>query len=124
MRYIGYSALLLLGLAGCSRKADTPVATEAIIEGLGSHHFAVTAKPEAQQLFDQGIRLAYGFNHPEAERSFRAAAALDPNCAMCWWGVALVLGPNINLPMEPAGGGTGLGGVDEGARRGAEGVRP
>ncbi len=63
---------------------------------------AVTATPEAQRLFDQGLRLAYAFNHPEAERSFRAAAALDPACAMCWWGTALVLGPNINLPMDPA----------------------
>ena len=95
-------SLLLLALVGCSRKADAPVAAEAIIEGLGNHHFAVTARPEAQRLFDQGLRLAYAFNHPEAERSFRAAAALDPSCAMCWWGVALVLGPNINLPMDPA----------------------
>ena len=101
MRLVGHS-LLLLAIAGCSKKADAPVATEAIIEGLGNHHFAVTAKPEAQRLFDQGLRLAYAFNHPEAERSFRAAAALDPSCAMCWWGVALVLGPNINLPMDPA----------------------
>lgn len=99
-------AMLLLGMAlgGCSKPADVPKPTEAIIEGLGSHHMAVTATPEAQRLFDQGLRLAYGFNHPEAERSFRAAAALDPSCAMCWWGTALVLGPNINLPMDPAAG--------------------
>jgi len=43
--------------------------------------------------------LAYGFNHAEAARSFREAARLDPECASCWWGVALVLGPNLNLPM-------------------------
>ncbi len=79
-----------------------PPGHEAIIEGLGNHHFSVTATPRAQALFDQGLRLAYAFNHPEAERSFRAAAALDPRCAMCWWGAALVLGPNINLPMDPA----------------------
>jgi tetratricopeptide (TPR) repeat protein len=97
-------AMLVLGMAlgGCSKPADAPKPTEAIMEGLGTHHMAVTATPEAQRLFDQGLRLAYAFNHPEAERSFRAAAALDPSCAMCWWGTALVLGPNINLPMDPA----------------------
>jgi len=100
-----WSRLMLvagMALGGCSKPADAPKPTEAIIEGLGSHHMAVTATPEAQRLFDQGLRLAYGFNHPEAERSFRAAATLDPSCAMCWWGTALVLGPNINLPMDPA----------------------
>ena len=91
-----------LALGGCSKPADTPAVTEAIIEGLGNHHMAVTATPEAQRYFDQGLRLAYAFNHPEAERSFRAAATLDADCAMCWWGTALVLGPNINLPMDPA----------------------
>jgi tetratricopeptide (TPR) repeat protein len=94
--------MMVLGMAlgGC-KPAEKPQATEAIIDGLGNHHFAVTATPQAQQLFDQGMRLAYAFNHPEAERSFRAAAGVDPACAMCWWGVALVLGPNINLPMAP-----------------------
>ena len=93
---------MLLGLAGCSRKTDAPVATEAIVDGLGSHHFPVSAKPGAQQLFDQGIRLAYGFNHPEAERSFRAARGARPNLCHVLVGRALVLGPNINLPMDPA----------------------
>jgi tetratricopeptide (TPR) repeat protein len=37
-------------------------------------------------------------------RSFRQAAALDPDCAICWWGVALALGPNINAPMGPEAG--------------------
>ncbi len=97
-------ALMILGMAlgGCGGKSETPVASEPIIEGLGNHHVEVTATPAAQQLFDQGMRLTYAFNHAEAERSFRSAAAVDPNCAMCWWGAALVLGPNINLPMDPA----------------------
>ncbi len=43
--------------------------------------------------------LTYGFNHAEAERSFREAARLDPDCAMAYWGMALVLGPNINMAM-------------------------
>jgi hypothetical protein len=49
--------------------------------------------------FDQGVDLLFGFNHAEAIRSFREGARLDPDCAMCWWGVAFALGTNINLPM-------------------------
>ena len=70
-------------------------------DDLGDHHHQVTTKSkQAQRYFDQGLILAYAFNHPEAERSFREAARLDPECAMAWWGAALVLGPNINKPME------------------------
>jgi len=60
-----------------------------------------TASPEAQRYFDQGLRLAYGFNHDEATRSFARAAELDPGCAACLWGVAWTLGPNYNVPMLP-----------------------
>ena len=56
-----------------------------------------TASPEAQRYFDQGLRLAYGFNHDEATRSFARAAELDPGCAACLWGVAWTLGPNYNV---------------------------
>ena len=56
----------------------------------------------AQRYFDQGLILSYGFNHAEAARSFREAQTLDSACAMCYWGEALVLGPNINAPMEPS----------------------
>jgi hypothetical protein len=59
-----------------------------------------TSSAEAQAYFDQGLRLAYAFNHGEAQRAFRKAQKLDPSCAMCFWGEALVLGPNINLPMQ------------------------
>jgi tetratricopeptide (TPR) repeat protein len=55
---------------------------------------------QPQAYFDQGIRLTYAFNHGEAQRAFRKAQKLDPACAMCFWGEALVLGPNINLPMQ------------------------
>lgn len=73
-----------------------------LLEGLGDHRHPVdTRLPLAQRYFDQGLVLAYGFNHAEAARSFREATRLDPECAMCWWGLALVLGPNINAPMEP-----------------------
>src|SRR5712672_3022214 len=69
--------------------------------GLGPVTFRVTtSNAEAQRYFDQGLRLAYAFNHDEARRAFRKAQRLDPECAMCFWGEALVLGPNINLPMQ------------------------
>jgi len=72
-----------------------------IWEGLGSIAYKITTTNErAQAFFDQGLRLAYAFNHGEAQRAFRMAQKLDPDCAMCFWGEALVLGPNINLPMQ------------------------
>ncbi len=67
---------------------------------LGNRSFPITtADPLAQSYFDQGLRLAYAFNHAEALVSFRAAQQVDPACALCFWGEALVLGPNINAPM-------------------------
>src|SRR3954449_6689464 len=76
-------------------------ASPPLFGNLGQHTWAITTqKPEAQAFFDQGLRLAYGFNHAEARRAFRQAQRLDPTCAMCSWGEAYVLGPNINVPME------------------------
>jgi len=73
-----------------------------LFDDLGTHTRPVgTASPEAQRYFDQGLRLAYGFNHDEATRSFARAAELDPGCAPCFWGVAWTLGPNYNVPMLP-----------------------
>ena len=77
----------------------------ALYDDLGTlHHAITTASPEAQQYFDQGLRLTYGFNHAEAIRSFQAALTADPACAMCWWGIAFAYGPNINAPMDSAAG--------------------
>ena len=74
-----------------------------LLTGLGSHHQAITTRdPLAQRFFDQGLALAYAFNHAEAGRSFREAARRDPRCAMCHWGAAWVLGPNINAAMDTA----------------------
>src|SRR5438270_2182281 len=71
------------------------------MSGLGEvHHPVSTKNREAQQFFDQGLKLVYGFNHDEARRSFQRAAELDPKLAMAWWGVALTLGPNYNLPVD------------------------
>ena len=73
-----------------------------LYDGLGAHGYRITtAVPEAQLYFDQGLRLAYGFNHAEAARAFREAQRRDPSCAMCFWGEAYALGPNINAPMMP-----------------------
>src|SRR5687768_3441608 len=70
-------------------------------EGLGRVTYRITTANElAQSYFNQGLRLTYAFNHSEAQRAFRKAQKLDPDCAMCFWGEALVLGPNINLPMQ------------------------
>jgi hypothetical protein len=69
--------------------------------GLGTHHHPVTTQnARAQQLFDEGLRLIYAFNHDEAERSFKRAAELDPNLAMAYWGIAYAVGPNYNLPVD------------------------
>jgi tetratricopeptide (TPR) repeat protein len=73
-----------------------------LLEGLGDYHFPITSKhPDVQRWFDQGLMLTYGFNHDAAERSFLKATELDPECAMCWWGASLVLGPHVNAAMDP-----------------------
>ncbi|HMN53938.1 MAG TPA: hypothetical protein PKC32_07085 [Sphingopyxis sp.] len=59
-----------------------------------------TREPQARRYFSQGLLLTYGFNHAGAVRSFREAQRLDPKCAMCWWGEAVALGPNIDAPMD------------------------
>jgi tetratricopeptide (TPR) repeat protein len=70
-----------------------------LFEGLGDFHRPITtSSPEAQLYFDQGMRFLWAFNHDEATRSFAKAAQVDPSCAACYWGVALTLGPNYNMP--------------------------
>jgi len=78
-------------------EAEPPLWTD-----LGTLSYPITtANKEAQSYFDQGLRMAANFNHAEARRAFRKAQRLDPACAMCFLGEALVLGPNINVPMDP-----------------------
>ncbi len=87
-------------LAADPLAAGEPLAP--VLTGLGDYHFPVTTdNPRSQQFFDQGLRLTYGFNHSEALRAFKEAARLDHGNAMAYWGWALVLGPNLNLPMLP-----------------------
>jgi tetratricopeptide (TPR) repeat protein len=72
-----------------------------LFDDLGDHHRPITTtSPQAQAYFDQGLRLAYGFNHHEAQAAFREAARLDPACAMCAWGIALTYGSNYNSPTD------------------------
>ena len=91
---------------------STPAGAGAAVplyEDLGSLTYPITTKSKlAQRYFNQGLRLTYAFNHAEALRAFREAQRQDANCAMCYWGEALVLGPNINAPMDEAAGNPAL----------------
>jgi tetratricopeptide (TPR) repeat protein len=96
-------ALLALSAPAFAQHAghDANTRPVTLIDGYGElHHPVSTRNPEAQRFFDQGMKLVYAFNHEEAVRSFQHAAALDPDCAMAYWGVALALGPNINLDVD------------------------
>ncbi len=104
-------AVAVLTSAGCAREGEQDEARShelaaesgaavALYDNLGSYHHAITASPEAQRYFDQGLRLLYAFNHAESARSFEAGERIDPDCAMCAWGVALAKSPNINDPLD------------------------
>ena len=100
---------LLLVLCGCGDSTVVVLPDESsqtlaqragapLFTGMGAFHMPITTRDnDAQRYFDQGMVLAFGFNHAESIRSFRAAQTLDPNCAMCFWGEALATGPNINV---------------------------
>ena len=109
-----FVAIVLLPVAWCSlsHAAGDPHAghhmTAAassqvpLYTNMGRWHRAIhTKSAKAQRYFDQGLTLVYSFNHEEAERAFREGARLDPASAACWWGVALSLGPHINVPALP-----------------------
>ena len=117
-RPLALSVLVTLLASACSDTRDAaPTAAQAepavsspaeaalgatLLQGLGDHDFPVTSDhPEVQRWFNQGLMLTYGFNHDAAERAFLKATQLDPECAMCWWGAALVLGPHVNAAMDP-----------------------
>lgn len=85
----------------CTQNKEKVELEAPLFEQMGDNHFKIsTSSKLAQQFFDQGLVLAYGLNHAEALRSFEEAARLDPNCAMCYWGISYVLGPNINASMD------------------------
>ena len=100
--YASFFFILFMAINGCSSsnskqelidKAGAP-----LLSGLGNHSHRITSSEEGvQEYFNQGLVLAFAFNHAESVRSFKAAQTLDPNCAMCYWGEALAHGPNINV---------------------------
>src|SRR5258706_7885257 len=104
--------VVLCGINGCQSSKSTAdkdaahgphtMGPATIMPGLGNHHHPVSTKnAEAQRFFDQGLTLTYAFNHDEAIRSYKRAGQLDPKLAMAWWGVALALGPNYNVDVDP-----------------------
>jgi tetratricopeptide (TPR) repeat protein len=123
-RICGLICIPALILSACSRAPEAPTVAAAassptpptmpatladwahgaqLFDGLGTFHRPTSSKStEAQQYFDQGMRLLWAFNHDESTRSFARAAQLDPHCAICLWGVALTVGPNYNMPMMAA----------------------
>jgi hypothetical protein len=93
-------ALLFLAANLAAQQPTVP-----LYDNLGTHRRTISTRvPVAQEYFDQGLRLVYGFNHAEAIRSFTRATELDPACAMCWWGIAYALGPHVNAGMDSASG--------------------
>src|SRR2546428_19948 len=97
---------LTLGSAAYAQHLHEPAKAprSTALPGLGRHHHPIaTRNPEAQKFFDEGLTLVYAFNHDEAIRSFERAAALDPQAAMPYWGIALALVSNINMDVDPAG---------------------
>lgn len=104
--------LFLFLIAGCGNEPKTVAEQDLaaaednwrqpLFEGLGGVNFEITTtSPVAQQYFNQGLALSYAFNHAAADFAFTEATVYDPDCAMCYWGSALVLGPNVNAGMTP-----------------------
>ncbi len=104
---MSHRILFVLSLALClpafaQENATHPAKPVILMSGLGNlHHPVSTRNPQAQQFFDQGLRLIYAFNHEEAARSFQRAAELDPQLAIAYWGVAEAVGPNYNDAGDP-----------------------
>lgn len=109
---VGFATALLLSAAvfsSATESTTTPPSNQSdtvpLYTNLGTYHKRISTNvPAAQQYFDQGLRFVYGFNHAEAIRSFSRAVALDPTCAMCYWGIALAYGPHVNAPMDSKSG--------------------
>jgi hypothetical protein len=102
---VGLPTAVLAHSQNDPQAADPAAQRAPRLQNLGNHKFPVTTSSElAQHFINQGMILAYGFNHAEGYRSFREAARLDPACAMAYWGMALVGGPNINMEMSAEAG--------------------
>ncbi|MBD2524120.1 lipopolysaccharide assembly protein LapB [Nostoc sp. FACHB-133] len=102
MKYLFIIWVLILSLIAPNAAIAQARQPYTLISGLGAiHHPVSTTNAQAQEFFDQGLNLIYAFNHDEAVRSFQHAAKLDPHLAIAYWGIALALGPNINLEIDP-----------------------
>src|SRR6185436_5813249 len=96
-----FAATLVMPAQHNHHKAEAGKPIE-LLDGLGSHtHPIATDSALAQKFFDQGLALIFGFNHDEAARLFARASELEPKSPMPYWGIALALGPNYNLPPMP-----------------------
>jgi tetratricopeptide (TPR) repeat protein len=101
MKRLFVMLLVLSPIAVLAQHSHKNEAPPELITGLGDvNHPVSTANAAAQKFFNQGLALLYGFNHEEAVRSFKQAAALDPQLAMAHWGAALALGSNYNMQAE------------------------
>jgi tetratricopeptide (TPR) repeat protein len=99
LKQVSTLSLAMMTIGACSVMPFLPDqrATAPKLDGFGESTLLPSkANLEAQQLFAQGMAQVYAFNSTEAIRAFKAALAKDPNCAMCAWGVAYQMGPNIN----------------------------
>ena len=103
MALLALTATTLPAQKHAEAHASPPAPGVKVYGNLGDHRYAITTRnPAAQRYFDQGLRLTWAFNHPEAIRSFAEGERLDSTCAMCAWGIAFASGPNINLGMDEA----------------------
>jgi tetratricopeptide (TPR) repeat protein len=102
MKHLFFVILLLFPVVALGQHGHAPAKepVPAVLEvGLGDiNHPVSTNNPEAQKFFNQGLAYIYAFNHEEAVKSFKQAAQLDPQLGMAYWGVALSLGSNYNVP--------------------------
>jgi len=107
MKYFNLvSMILMFALSACAtqkteKSASAPVAVKSAGSSTDTFLPIRSDDPEVRRLFERGVVLTYGFNHQEAHNTYMQAAAQDSDCAMCYWGASLVLGPNINKPMDP-----------------------
>jgi tetratricopeptide (TPR) repeat protein len=98
MKVLVSVCVLLANVCSLIAQSKSPV----LMRGLGQHHHTISTKnAEAQRFFDQGLSLVFAFNHEEGARAFQRASELDPQSAMAFWGIALALGPCINLDVDP-----------------------
>jgi tetratricopeptide (TPR) repeat protein len=96
-----FPACSIVLVAACSSAPPPAKPAVPLYDNMGSYsHRITTSSADAQKYFDQGLAFSYAFNHAEAIRAFRYATELDPACAMCYWGIAYALGPNINAPIS------------------------